>query len=126
MATHVEALKAAHRKHQTTQKAVKALVKAKVVTHWPEALQSQLGLTVDGLHMIDEKALSQLDHEVFLELRKAQALPIAYAVNLSIPQTHLLARLARLHPGSGATPDNLDATFGDDDEEFSFIAAQWL
>ncbi|XKH59403.1 SapC family protein [Halomonas sediminis] len=116
----VEALKVSHRKHQATQKALSALAKAKVITPWPEALHSQLGLSINGLHMIDEKALSQLDDETFLSLRKAQALPIAYAVNLSLPQTHLLARLARLNPGSVAAPENLDAVFGEDDEELNF------
>ncbi|XKH59381.1 SapC family protein [Halomonas sediminis] len=116
----VEALKISHRKHQATQKALSALAKAKIITPWPETLQNQLGLSLDGLHMIDEKALSQLDDETFLSLRKAQALPIAYAVNLSLPQTHLLARLARLNPGNVAAPENLDAVFGEDDEELNF------
>ncbi|WP_075881438.1 SapC family protein [Vreelandella massiliensis] len=117
----VEALKISHRKHQATQKALSALAKANVITPWPEALHSQLGLSIDGLHMIDEKALSQLDDETFLNLRQAQALPMAYALNLSIQQTHLLARLARLNPGSVAAPENLDEVFGEDDElNFSF------
>lgn len=120
VATRVEALKAAHAKHQATQKALSALAKAKVITPWPEALQSQLGLAIDGLHMIDERALAKLDDEAFLALRKAQALPIAYALNLSIPQTHLLARLARLNPGSVAAPQNLDELFGEGDDELSF------
>lgn len=119
VSTRVEALKAAHGKHQATQKAIAALAKAKVVTPWPHAIQEQLGLAIDGLHMIDEKALSQLDDETFLSLRKSQALPIAYALNLSIPQTHLLARLSRLNPGSVAAPENLDDFF-EGDEELSF------
>ena len=119
VATRVEALKTSHRKHQTTQKALSALAKAKVITPWPEALHSQLGLSINGLHMVEEKALSQLDDETFLSLRKAQALPIAYAVNLSLPQTHLLARLARLNPGHVAAPENLDSFF-DNDEDLSF------
>lgn len=120
VATRVEALKAAHRKHQVTQKALQALASAKVLMPWPETLQRQLGLAIDGIYMIDEKALSQLDETAFLALRSAQALSIAYALNLSIPQTHLLARLARVNPGSTETPANLDEVFGDDDEEFSF------
>ncbi|WP_288373066.1 MULTISPECIES: SapC family protein [Gammaproteobacteria] len=115
----VEALKTSHRKHQATQKALSALAKTKVITPWPEALYSQLGLSINGLHMIDEKALSQLDDETFLSLRKAQALPIAYAVNLSLPQTHLLGRLARLNPGYVTAPENLDSFF-DNDEDLSF------
>ena len=119
VATRVEALKAAYRKQQATQKALQALASAGVLTLWPETLRSQLGLSIEGLHMIDEKALAQLDDEAFLALRKAQALPIAYAVNLSIPQTHLLARLARMNPAQAEAPDSLDSFF-EDDEELSF------
>ncbi|WP_432414808.1 hypothetical protein ACRHM7_12995 [Chromohalobacter israelensis] len=35
---------------------------------------------------MDEKALSRLDDEVFLALRRPQALPIVYALHLSSPQ----------------------------------------
>ncbi|WP_339885709.1 SapC family protein [Vreelandella maris] len=119
VATRIEVLKTSHRKHQATQTALSALAKANVITPWPEALHSQLGLSINGLHMIDEKALSQLDDETFLSLRKAQALPIAYAVNLSLPQTHLLGRLARLNPGYVTAPENLDSFF-DSDEDLSF------
>lgn len=121
VSSRVEVLKSSHRKHQATQKALSSLAKANVITPWPEALQSQLGLAIDGLHMIDEKALAELDDEAFLSLRKAQALPIAYALNLAIQQAHLLGRLARLNPGSAVTPENLDEVFGEDDEfNFSF------
>lgn len=120
VSTRVEALKAAHGKHQATQKALAALAKASVIVPWPQAIKQQLGLAIDGLHMIDEKALAQLDDEAFLSLRKAQALPIAYALNLSIPQTHLLARLSRLNPGSVAAPENLDELFGEGDDELTF------
>ncbi len=94
-----------------------------MLTTWPEAPQRRLGLAIDGLYMADEKALAQLDGETFLTLRKAEALPIAYAVNLSIPQAHLLARLARLHPSHVAAPANLDSFFdGDEDLSFDFDA----
>ena len=116
LASRVETLKASHGKREATRKAITALVSAKVIAPWPETLQRQLGLAIEGLHMVDERALAQLDDETFLSLRRAQALPIAYAVNLSIPQTHLLARLARLNPGNVAPPANLDDVFGGDDE----------
>lgn len=119
VATRVEALKTSYGKQQATQKALSVLGTLGLVAPWPEALQRQLGLAIDGLHMVDEKALAQLDDESFLTLRRAQALPIAYAVNLSLPQTHLLARLARLNPGSVAAPENLDSFF-DSDEDLSF------
>ncbi|WP_248730177.1 MULTISPECIES: hypothetical protein [Halomonadaceae] len=41
-------------------------------------------------------------------------------LNLSLPQAHLLARLARLNPGNVAAPGNLDALFGEGDDELSF------
>jgi len=76
---------------------------------------------VPNLYMVDELALSQLAEEVFLTLRTAQALPIAYALNLSLPQTHLLSRLARVNPGSFTAPENLDSLFeGDEDVSFNF------
>jgi len=121
VADKVALLKTDYRKHQATQKAIRALVKANVVTPWPEALKHQLGLEVEGLHMIDEQALSQLNDTSFLALRKAQALAIGYALNLSIAQCHLLSRLARLNPGDVVTPENLDSFFdGDDDLSFNF------
>lgn len=110
------ALKTNHAKHQATQKALAALNEGKVITPWPEVLTSPLGMRINGLHMINEKALAELDDETFLTLRKSQALPLAYALNLSLQQGHLLTRLARLNPGQVATPENLDTLFGDDDE----------
>ncbi|WP_442488294.1 SapC family protein [Halomonas litopenaei] len=120
VATRIEALKSAYRKQQATQKALSVLGTLGLIAPWPEALQSQLGLSIDGLHMIDEKALAQLGDESFLTLRRAQALPIAYALNLSLPQTHLLARLARMNPAQAEAPESLDSFFEDDEEEFSF------
>lgn len=69
--------------------------------------------------MVDEKALSLLDDEAFFALRCVQALPIAYALNLSIPLTHLLASLARMNPAQAEALERLDSVFGDD-EELSF------
>jgi hypothetical protein len=40
-------------------------------------------------------------------------------VNLSLPQTHLLGRLARLNSGYITAPENLDSFF-DNDEDLSF------
>lgn len=116
VATRVEALKHHHRKQQATHKALHALARAKLITPWPEALQRQLGLVIDGLHMIHERALAQLDDDAFLALRKAQALPIAYAINLSLSQSHLLTRLARVNPAKAPADENVGSFFGDDDE----------
>ena len=114
-------LKANHGKQQRTQAALAALYEAGVIASWPESLQSQLGMAIPGLHMIDERALAALDDEAFLELRKAQALPIAYAVNLSLSQSHLLTRLARVNPGKVPAEESLDSLFdGDDELSFDF------
>lgn len=86
-----------------TQHAVQALVDAGVVTPWPSALVAQIGISIDGLHCIDEAALAALDDSTFLGLRRAQALGIAYGVNLSLQQCHLLLRLQRLNPAVEAT-----------------------
>nr|WP_275445765.1 MULTISPECIES: SapC family protein [unclassified Halomonas] len=112
----IATLKANHGKQQRTQAALAALNKAGVLTPWPESLQSQLGMAIPGLHMIGERALAELDDEAFLALRKAQALPLAYAVNLSLSQTHLLTRLARVNPGKVSVGESFDSFFGDDDE----------
>lgn len=116
VASRVKTLKAGFPRHQSTRKALNALASAKIITPWPEALKEPLGMTIEGLYMIDEPAMAQLDDEAFLALRKAQALPIAYALNLSLPQMHLLGRLARLNPGHVAALASLDEVFGDDDE----------
>lgn len=116
----VEALKANHRKHQTTHKALSALADAGVLAPWPERLKQQMRLAIDGLYLVDEKALSQLDGEAFLALRQAQALPIVYSVNLSLPQAHLLARLSRVNPAQQQAPENLDGLFGEGDDDLTF------
>jgi hypothetical protein len=112
-------LKANHAKQRATQKALATLNAAKVITPWPENLTTPMGMHINGLHMINEKALAQLDDDAFLTLRKSQALPLAYALNLSLQQSHLLTRLARLNPGHLAPPENLDSFF-DSDEDLSF------
>tara|TARA_R110000751_G_scaffold184405_1_gene290842 strand:+ start:385 stop:1176 length:792 start_codon:yes stop_codon:yes gene_type:complete len=112
----LSALKANHAKQRATQRALAALNAAEVITPWPENLTTPMGMHINGLHMINEKALAQLEDDAFLTLRKTQALPLAYALNLSLQQSHLLTRLARLNPGQVATPENLDTIFGDEDD----------
>lgn len=115
----VQTLTATAKPRRMTQKALAALAKAGVMTPWPETLRHQLGIELEGLYMIDERALSQLEDSAFLALRQQHALPIAYAVNFSIQQAHLLVRLARLNPGTLETPQNLDEVF-DNDDDFTF------
>ena len=116
VAARVELVKANHRRYLAASRALAALAAAGVLTPWGPLKQS-LGLEVEGLHMVDEKALAALSDEAFLALRKAQALPLAYALNLSLSQTHLLARLERLNPASTKVSDSVDTFFGDGDED---------
>lgn len=105
-----------------TQKAVQALVDADVLMPWPAALTEQLGMKLDGLYCLNEAALAKLPDEHFLALRGAQALGIAYAVNLSLQQGHLLLRLQKHNPAIDA-PADVDALFGEgsgDDDTLKF------
>ncbi|MFI0471719.1 SapC family protein [Halomonas sp. HMF6819] len=120
LAEKAERLKANFPRQRATQKALDALAQAGVFTPWPESVTAPLGLTLDGLHMIDERALANLSDEAYLTLRRAQALPIAYALNLSLAQTHLLTRLSRVNAPAGEPPENLDHVFGEDDDDLTF------
>lgn len=102
----IESLKATLGLQVATQKAITALEQAGLITPWPEPLKDSTGMQIEGLHMVNEKAMAQLPDEAFLPLRKAQALPIAYAVNLSIHQAHLLQRLSRLQGAPTKEPPN--------------------
>ena len=99
-----------------TEKAIQALADANVLMPYPD-----VG-TAHGcdLFAINEKALAELDDETFLGLRKAHALGIAYSVNLSLQQAHLLKRLEKYNPAvdSAAQVDDL---FGNDETlKFNF------
>nr|WP_295714893.1 SapC family protein [uncultured Halomonas sp.] len=112
----LDSLKANFAKRRATHKALAALNTAGVLVPWPESIGQPLGLSIEGLHMVDEKALANLPDDTFLSLRCTQALPIAYALNLSLAQTHLLSRLARVNTHPGDAPENLDEVFGEDDD----------
>ncbi|WNL43446.1 SapC family protein [Halomonas sp. PAMB 3264] len=116
----VQALRETFSHHCVTQNASSALAAAGVITPWPASLKRCFGMTLEGLYMIDETALAELDESSFLALRKARALPIAYALNLSLAQVRTLAQLARLNPVRTIAPENLDALFEGEDEEISF------
>lgn len=118
-AKRVDALKRNFPKQQKTQNALRALSRYNLLMPWPEALRDQLGVTIEGLQMVDERALSKLGNDEFLSLRETGALPVAYSINLSVPQSHLLTRLSRLNPASYETVD-LDTLFGEEDDNLSF------
>jgi hypothetical protein len=103
-----------HRSRQATDLAVSALAQAGVIKPWPIKVKSEQGeQPIHGLHRVDEAALAALPDEVFLKLRAASALPIAYAQLLSTGQLGIFAQLARLHSQPGpapvaALPESLD------------------
>ena len=92
-----------------TNLAVAALTEARVIRPW--ALSIPVGkqqVTVNGLHQFDETALNRLEDEIFLKVRKALGLLVAYAQLLSMAQVNVLARLSLiqqqlLEPGEGST-----------------------
>lgn len=100
LAQMLEQLKQVEARKGATEAAIQALASAGLLTPWPETVVEQTGLTIEGLHCVDERALAALDDTAFMALRRA--LPVAYGVNFSLYQTHLLARLARLQGGAAA------------------------
>jgi hypothetical protein len=78
--------------------AVAALAEVGVIKSWP--LTAAVGdhqVTVNGLHQIDELALTALDDATFIDLRKASSLVIAHGQLLSMRQVSVLSRLNALH-----------------------------
>ena len=105
------------RSRQATEVAVSALAEAGVIQPWPIKLKAEQGeRAVTGLYRVDEVALNALAEDVFLKLRKASALPIAYAQMLSAGQLGIFEHLARLQaqlrpPPLSALPENIDSLF---------------
>jgi len=105
------------RSRQATDVAVSALAEAGVIQSWPIKLKAEQGeRAITGLYRVDEVALNALADDVFLKLRKASALPIAYAQMLSAGQLGIFEHLARLQaqlrpPPAGALPESIDSLF---------------
>ena len=112
-----DALMHVERNRKVTDLAVAALAQAGVIRSWPIKLKTDQGeQAVGGLHRVDEAALRALPDEAFLKLRKAAALPIAYAQTLSVGQLGVFALLARIHqqaappqPSVAALPETIDS-----------------
>lgn len=98
-----------------TQQILAALDTAGLIAPWPQDMAKSAGVTLEGLHSLDEKKLSELADDAFLALRKGGALAVAYSCLLSLYQ------LRNLAAGAGtAKPDSSTAvqTTGDLDLEF--------
>lgn len=84
------------RNRVVTEAAVACLAEAGLITEWPLKIKDQdQEKPVTGLFRIDEPKLNALDDDQFLKLRKAQALPIAYAQLLSMENIQVFAQLAK-------------------------------
>lgn len=107
-----------------TDLAVAALAEADLIVPWsidPSVAGGAAPLT--NVHRVDDKRLAQLDDETFLKLRKANALPIAYAQLFSATRMSILGKLHELHAGaddarSRPAPARSEPSpfFGNDDE----------
>lgn len=107
-----------------TDLAVAALNDAGLIVPWEINVQHGENATpVNGVFRVDEKALEEIEDDVHLKLRKAGALPIAYAQLLSIGRLSILGKLYELHARMEAdrtraapASDAPRISFGDNDE----------
>lgn len=106
-----------------TQAAVDALQAADLIQKWPLSMQAgDRTVAVEGLYRIDETRLNAVTDDVFLSLRKAGGLPLAYAQLLSMNQLAMLQMAgdvqARLRAKITPPPQNpdglLEFAFSDD------------
>lgn len=81
---------------------------------------------LSGLHQVDEAALAGLPDEAFLQLRKAGALPLAYAQLVSLHKLPMLAALAERRALAEVPPPlpvaggELDLSFLEKGDTFKF------
>jgi hypothetical protein len=81
-----------------TRQAVAALAGAGVVTEWPLQIKgAKQDKPVTGLYRVDEAKLNALSDDLFLKLRKAGSLAIAYGQLLSMGNIRIFDKLASLH-----------------------------
>ncbi|MHB0776529.1 SapC family protein [Halomonas sp. WWR20] len=115
-----EFLQQRERNRQLTDQACRILGELGVIEPWPLSVETaDKPLTINGLHRIDEKALNALEDETFLQLRKAGALPVAYAQLLSMQQLSQLTERAKYLAKHESAQDT-DFSFGESDDEMSF------
>lgn len=102
---------------RATRMAVAALAHANVIIAWKLKIKSSEGEPpIDGIRHIDQELLRNVSDEGFLELRRAGALPIAFAQTLSEAQLSTFVELAKFHkrgkpPVPQELPESLDTIF---------------
>lgn len=115
VASRIERIKVRQKFAILTEKYIKALLRARVLAPWPLPLCEQVGMAIEGLFMLNEPALNHLEDSQLVSLR--YALPLAYSLNFSIQQSHILQRLSAHHSRNGTDDLSIDHLFGDDQEE---------
>lgn len=99
-----------------TDLAVSAIAEAGLITEWGLTVRDRdREKPVAGLYIIDEAKLNSLDDGAFLELRKSQALPIAYAQLLSMGNIRLFEKLSKFHEHMSYEQREPKISVGDDD-----------
>ncbi len=91
----VAVLEALEKSRAMTAVAVRALDEAGVIAPWKiEIGGDQREALVGGLYRVDESLLQKLDDASYLKLRKAGALPLAFAQLISMARLGLLVQLS--------------------------------
>jgi hypothetical protein len=104
-----------------TETAVVSLAEAGLITEWPLKIKDEVQeKPVSGLYRVDETRLNALDDQTFLKIRKAGALPIAYAQLMSMGNMQNLAQMAKAWEQMNqsqmkAKESVIKPVFGDDD-----------
>ncbi|MFO7911128.1 MAG: SapC family protein, partial [Desulfotignum sp.] len=87
-----------------------------VVMEWPLKIQDKdQEKPVTGLYRIDETKFNALADETFLKVRKAGALPIAYAQLFSMGNIQNFAQLAKAQGQMKEKKQDIKPILGDDD-----------
>jgi hypothetical protein len=99
-----------------TVRAVASLADAGVITEWPLKIKhGDQEKPVNGLYQIDEAKLNSLEDERFLKIRKAGALPIAYAQLPSMGNIQVFEKLAKAQEKLKGNDSDAGSFLADDD-----------
>lgn len=111
-------------KIRRTQDILTRLNEAGVITPWPDSVLKAGGISIKGLHTIDEKKLSQLNDKIFLALRQSGALAVAYSCLLSLYQIRNLVNnsgeVKQVSGNAVQTTGDIDLEFLHDSETIKF------
>ena len=102
----VEFLRQVEGSRVATELAMASLVEAGLIESWPLELEVDGKKTaINGLLRVNEQALTRLDDEAFLKLRKTSALNLAYAQIMSMGQVTRFHQFMQLRQQLAQTPN---------------------